>query len=80
VLRSRTTEGTSFDCLNEAACVESMDTALVDRSSGVIMQVPGDITMVFGVADLTVAYSVPVSRCEMVCLVLLVSSPSETAG
>jgi hypothetical protein len=77
VLRSR---GTSFDGLNEAACVESTDTALVDRSIGVIMQVAGDITMVFEVADLTVAYSVLVSRYEMVCLVLLVFSSSATAG
>jgi hypothetical protein len=54
--------------------------ALVDRSSDVNMQVAGDITIVFEVADLTVAYSIPVSRCGMVCLVLLVFSNSANAG
>ena len=64
--------------------MENMNTALDDNklclSSGVIMQVAGDITMVFEVADLAVASTAPVSRCGMVCLVLLVFSSSATAG
>ena len=54
--------------------------ALVDHSTGVKKQVAGDITIVLEVADLTVAYSEPVSRCGIDCLVLLVFSPSGAAG